>query len=163
MLLCGGIIILVIVFGIFPLNRYNASRAQAIRNIQNQINEQKELRQVYQIISKGSEKKETHALPNPSKVKLSRQDADKFQDSFQAEVAEAGMTAVSLIPDVKTTAVGSQNILYNATIKGEFANFRRLLIGLGSLPYIDRIDEISVKQNIDAMEFGLKISIALAN
>ena len=39
-------------------------------------------------------------------------------------------------------AGGSQYLLYNATIKGEFANFRKLLVGLGDLPYMDQIEEI---------------------
>jgi len=163
MLLCGAIIVLVIGLGIFPLNRYNSSRSQAIEKIEKQINEQKELAEVYQLIRKASEKKQIHDLPNPVRTRLSRQDADKFQDSFQTEVAKSGLTTVSLIPDVKTMAAESRNLLYHATIKGEFTNFRRLLIGLGALPYIERIDEINIKQNSDSMEFELKIWLALAN
>jgi len=56
----------------------------------------------------------------------------------------------------------SKSLLYNATVKGEFANFRRLLIGLGAVPFIDQIEEISIKQGRDNMEFKLKIWIALA-
>jgi Tfp pilus assembly protein PilO len=163
LVICGGIIILVVGLGIIPLYRYNSNRAQAVQNIQHQIDEQKELRQVYQLIRKASEKKEVHSLPNPAKAKLSNQDLDKFQNSFLAEVATSGMTTVSLMPDVKTMAVGSQSLLYNAAITGEFTNFRRLLIGLGALPYITQIEEINIEQTSDAMEFKLKIWIALAN
>lgn len=163
MLLCGAIIVLVVGLGIFPLSRYNSSRSQAVEKIEKQINEQKELAEVYQLIRKASEKKQIHDLPNPARTRLSRQDADKFQDSFQAEVAKSGLMTVSLIPDVKTMAAESRSLLYHATIKGEFAKFRGLLIGLGALPYVDRIDEINIKQNSDSMEFELKIWLALAN
>jgi len=37
-----------------------------------------------------------------------------------------------------------------------------LMIGLGSLPYIDRIGEINLEQSSDAMDFELKIWVALA-
>jgi Tfp pilus assembly protein PilO len=163
LILYGGIILLVVGLGILPLYSYNYNRSQAVKKIQNQIDEQKELGQIYQLIRKAAEKKEVHTLPNPAKAKLSSHDADKFQDSFRAEAAKSGMTTVSLMPDVKTIAGGSQSLLYNATITGEFANFRRLLVGLGALPYIDQIEEINIKQNSDSMEFTLKIWIALGN
>jgi len=59
-------------------------------------------------------------------------------------------------------AGGSQNLLYTAMLKGEFADFRKLMIGLGSLPYIDRIEGINMEQNSDSMDFELKIWVALA-
>jgi hypothetical protein len=36
------------------------------------------------------------------------------------------------------------------------------MIGLGSLPYIDRIEEINLEQGSDSMDFELKIWVALA-
>lgn len=162
-LLCGGIILLVVLLGIIPLYRYNYNRSQTIKKIQSQIDEQKELGQFYQFIRKDSEKKEVHNLPNPAKTKLSRQDVDKFENSFRAEADKSGMNTLSLMPDIKTMANGSQSLLYTATFKGAFTNFRRLLIGLGALPYIDQIDEINIKQGSDSMEYELKIWIALAN
>jgi len=37
LLICGGIIILIVLLGIIPLNRYNAKRSQEIKTVQNQI------------------------------------------------------------------------------------------------------------------------------
>jgi hypothetical protein len=163
LLICGGIIILVVLLGIIPLQRYNSNRSEEIKKIQNQIDEQKGLGGIYQLLRNTSEKKEVHALPDPAKTKLSRQDVDKFQDTFRAEAGRSGLMTISLMPDVKTVAGGSQNLLYNATIKGEFANFRKLLIKLGALSYINQIEEINIKQYSDSMEFRMKIWIALAN
>lgn len=162
-LICGGIIILIVLLGIIPLYRYNSNRSQEVKKIQNQIDEQKGLGGVYQLLRNASEKKEVQALPNPAKTKLPRQDVDKFQDTFRVEAVKAGLMTISLMPDVKSMAGGSQSLLYNATIKGEFVNFRRLLIGLGAVSYIDQIEEINIKQYNDSMEFRMKIWIALAN
>ena len=162
-LIYGGIIILIVLLGIIPFYQYNANLSQAVKNIQEQIKEKQELGQIYLLIQKTSGKKEVHALPNPAKTKLSRQDVDRFQDTFRTEAGESGLLTISLIPDVKTMASGSQNLLYNATMKGEFANFHKLLVKLGALSYIDQIEEINIKQDIDSMEFGLKIWIALAH
>ena len=78
------------------------------------------------------------------------------------EAAKAGINILSIIPDVKSMAAGSQSLLYTAILKGEFADFRKLMIGLGSLPYIDRIEEINLEQGSDSMDFELKIWVALA-
>jgi len=163
MLICGGIIILIILLGIIPLNHYNAKRSQEIKNVQGQIDEKKGLGQTYQFIQSIPKQKETHILPNPARTKLSRQDMEKFQDAFRAEGVQAGLMIISLMPDTKFLDSGSQSLLYNATVKGEFANFRKLLVGLGALPYVDQIEEIHLKQHNDAMECQLKIRIALAN
>lgn len=162
MIICGGILILVILLGIVPLHRYNVKRSETVESLQRQIDEQKELRQMHQLISQASLAKDDRMLPNPAKTKLPRQDMDEFQDSFRAEAAKSGINILSLMPDVKTMAGGSQSLLYTAMLKGEFANFRKLMIGLGSLPYIDRIEEINLEQSSDAMDFELKIWVALA-
>ena len=163
LLICGGIIILIVLLGIIPLNRYNAKRSQEIKTVQNQIVEKKGLGQTYQFIQSIPKQKETHILPNPAKTKLSRQDAEKFQDAFRVEAGRSNLMTISLMPETKSLDGGSQKLLYNATVKGEFANFRKLLVGLGSLPYIDQIEEINLKQYSDSMECKLKIWIALAN
>ena len=145
------------------LYRYNSTRAQNVKKIQTSIDEQKALGGIYQLLQTASEQKEEQTLPNPAKTKLSRQDVDQFQDTFRAEAGKSGMMTISLMPDMKSMVGGSQSILYNATIKGEFANFRKFLVSLGALPYIDQIEEINIKQYSDSMEFKLKIWIALAN
>ena len=68
---------------------------------------------------------------------------------------------VALSPDLSTLAGSSASFLHNVVLKGEFANFRKMLIGLGAVPYLDRIEEISILQNPDSMEFRMKIWIAL--
>lgn len=163
MLICGGIIILIVLLGIIPLNRYNAKRSQEIKTVQDQIEEKKGLGQTYQFIQSIPKPKETHILPNPVKTKLSRQDAEKFQDVFRVEAGRSNLVTISLMPDTKSLDGGSQSLLYNVTVKGEFANFRKLLVGLGALPYVDQIEEINLKQDSDSMECKLKIWIALAN
>ena len=78
MIICGGIILLIILLGILPLHRYNVKRSEAVAGIQAQIDEQKELRQIYQLISQASLKKDDRILPNPMKTKLSRQNMDEY-------------------------------------------------------------------------------------
>lgn len=162
-LICGGIIILIILLGIIPLYHFKSSRIQEAKKIQDQIEEQKELRTVYQLLDQASNKKESLILPNPAKEKLPRKDVVNFQDIFRREAARSGLVVIALIPDSKSTAGSSPHFIYNATMKGDFANFRKMLVGLGNLPYVDQIPEIALKQGSDSMEFKVKIWIALAN
>jgi hypothetical protein len=46
-------------------------------------------------------------------------------------------------------------------LKGEFADFRKMLIELGAVPYLDKIEEISYTQGTESMEFKMKVWIAL--
>jgi Tfp pilus assembly protein PilO len=162
MLICGGVIVLSCILLIIPFYRYNAGIAQETASLQHQIAEQKELAETYQLLKIAANKKQTYALPNPAGTKLSRQNVEKFPEIFRAEAEKSGLATASLFMDTKTMTGESKSLLYNATVKGEFANFRKLLIGLGAVPYIDQIEEISIKQDRDNMEFKLKIWIALA-
>ena len=163
LIIFGGIIIIVILIGVIPFHRYNANRNQEVESIQSQIAEQKEFQQIYKSLKNIAGTERVHKLPNPQKAKLPRLDVDKFQDVFRAEAKKSGLLTTSLMPDMKTITTGSSAILFNATTTGEFANFRELLLNLGALPYIDTIEEINIKQHEDAMEFKLKIWVALAN
>ncbi|MBP7232113.1 MAG: hypothetical protein KBA28_09285 [Syntrophaceae bacterium] len=162
-IICGGIIVIIILLGVLPFHRYNAARSNDVKSLQSQIDEQKQFQKAYQSLLGISKTEKTHKLPNPVKTKLPRMDVDKFQDIFQAEVKKSGLSTVSLIPDMKTISAGSPAILFNATTKGQFANFRELLIHLGALTYIDKVEGINIRQQQDSMEFKMKIWIALAN
>jgi hypothetical protein len=66
-------------------------------------------------------------------------------------------------PDLDTTAGSSKSISYNAVVRGKFENFRKMLIELAAVPYLERIEEISIQPQSDSMEFRLKIWIAVSN
>ncbi len=164
MTICGGIIVLIVLLVILPFYRYNSNRVQEIKKIKISIDEQKGLKQPYEMLKNESQKKENGMmLPNPVKTKLPRQDVEKFQSTFRAEAGKAGLMTLSMVPDIRSMAGGSHNLLYDVTLRGQFTNVRKLLIGLGAIPYIDQIEEISMRQFQDSMEIRMKIWIALTN
>lgn len=162
-LVCGGII-LIVVLALVSFHRYNTNRAQTVKKIQNQIDEQKALKPIYDSLIKVSEtRNDVFKLPNPKRTRLTRQELDKFQDAVRLIAGKSGLMNVLMLPDVKTVAGSTPNLLYNVAMKGELANFRRFFIELGALPYVDQIEEITIKQYADSMEFKLKIWVVLAN
>ena len=157
---CCGIIFL-FVLGVIFLYHYNSNLIQDNKKLKNQIEEQKELGPIYLSLLKIKNSKDLRVLPHPEKTTILRGEAGKFQDDFRKIAGNAGLMMVSLTPDLNTLAGSSSSLLHNVVLKGEFANFRKILIGLGSVPYLDRIEEISIQQYPDSMEFRMKIWIAL--
>jgi len=157
----SGIIFLFVLVGIFPLYHYNSNLIEKNKELKIQIEEQKEIRPIYLNLLNNINNKDVRVLPNPEKKTIPRGEAAKFQDDVRMIAGRAGLMTVSLTPDLSTLAGSSTSLLHNVVLKGEFANFRKMLIGLGAVPYLDRIEEISILQNSDSMEFRMKIWIAL--
>ncbi len=163
LIICGGIILLFLLVVIFPINRYQANRAGEVKKMEYQIEAQKELGPIYLTLLKTTENKNPRVLPNPPKTTIPRAESGKFQNALKVIAEKSGLRIVSSMPDLSTLTSSSQFLLYNAVLKGEFANFRKMLIGLGTLPYLDRIEEIRIQQNPDSMEFRIKIWIAIGS
>src|SRR4030066_2480116 len=99
MFVYGGIILLVVLLGIFPLYKYNDNNLNQIKKLDNQLIAQKELGPIYLTLLKTMEKKETRILPNPKKTTISREEAAQFQDVFKTITEKSHLRIVSLTPD----------------------------------------------------------------
>jgi hypothetical protein len=157
----SGIIFLFVLVGIIPLYHYNSNLLEENKKLKNQIEEQKELGPIYGNLLKTMKNKDLRVLPDPEKTTILRGETGKFQDDVRMIAGKAGLTMVSLKPDLSTLAGSSKSLLHDVILKGEFANFRKMLIGLGAVPYLDRIEEISILQYPDSLEFRMKIWIAI--
>lgn len=161
LIICSGIIVIFVLAVLFPLYRYTRNQAGDIKKINEQIEDRKVNGPIYLTLQKAMESKDFQALPNPKKTTINREEAAKFQNVFWVIAGQSGLRAISLTPDLSTTAGSSKFLLNNAVVKGEFVNFRKMLIALASIPYLDRIEEIRISQHSDSMEFRIKIWLAL--
>ncbi len=157
----SGIIFLVMLVGIIPLYHYNSNLNDENKKLKNQIEEQKEQKPIYLNLLKTLSNKDLRVLPNPEKQAIPRGEVGKIQDDFRNIAGRAGLMMVSNTPDLNSSAGSPSSLLYNVLLKGEFANLRKTLIGLGSVPYLDKIEEISIQQYPSYMEFKMKIWIAI--
>jgi len=162
LIICSGIVLLVLLVGIIPLYRSNINANNDIKKLQYQIEEQKGLGAIYTTLIKSIDNKELVVLPNPPKTALPLREANKFQEVFKDVAGKSGLMTVSLTPDLTSLANSSSYLLHNAVIKGEFVNLRKMLIGLSSISYVDKIEEIRIQQNSDTMEYKIKIWIAIS-
>lgn len=150
------VIVLLMLFLYYKIN----NQTKANDKLSYQIKEQQELKPLYAALNVMKNKDQLF-LPNPEKTSISRSEAGKFQDEFRMIARKSGLTVVSLIPDMNTSSGPSTSFLHNITLKGDFSGFRKMLKGLGALPYLDKIEEVGIQQQSDSMEFKMKIWVAV--
>jgi len=161
-LICLSGILFVVLAGVVPKQFSLARLDQKIKSIQFQIEEQKRLYPIYQDLQKKTQAGGSKILPLPVRSAFLRTQLDTIPMTFREIARKANLDMVSASPDLNSLSGESKLLLVNAVIRGNFFNFRKFLIGLGEVPYLERIEEIQIQQNEDTMEFKMKIWIVLA-
>jgi hypothetical protein len=157
-----GSLLLFILAVIVPVQRFVAGLDGRIKDIQYQVDEQKSLQPIYQALKTKSQTTAPSILPMPASGKLSRDLVSVVPSTIGRIVKNAAMETISISPDVNSLANQSRSLLMHAVIRGNFMSFRKFLIGVGELPYLERFEEIEIQQDPDFMEFRIKIRLALS-
>jgi len=163
LIICGGIIAIFLLVGLFPMYRYNIYQTGEIKKTKDQIEERKGNIPVYLNLQKEMESKDVYILPNPNKTTISREEAAKFPNVFRTITGKSGLVVVSLTPDSSNTVGSSKFVLHNAVLKGNFTDFRKMLIALSAIPYLDKIEDIRISQRADYMEYKIQIWLAIVS
>ena len=160
-LLCLSGVLFIVFTGIVP-NQFSLARLdQKIKSIQFQIEEQKSLYPLYQLLQKKSQTRDAKVLPAPARSPLPRTQLDTIPSTFRQIAQKANIDTVLVSPNLNSLGNDSRFILVDTVVRCDFLNFRKLLIGLGEIPYLESIEEIQIQQNEDTMEFKMKIWLAL--
>ena len=130
-------------------------------SVKQRIEEQKVLLPFYKTLQSASEQKDSTLLPLPEKSKLAQDKIDTLPVTLNAVVRMSGMTLISATPNVTALTGNAQLISVNLVLQGKFINFRKFLIHLGGIPYVDRIEEIVIQGKTDAKEYRLKLWVAI--
>ena len=162
LLICISGVLLIILAGIVPNSLTSANLDQKISSVQFQLEEQKTLYPIYQSLKAKFQKKISTVLPFPVGDKLSREKIESIPATFRDIAGGADMNIVSIVPDLNSPGTDRKFLLVDIALAGEFFDFRKFLIGLEALPYLEHIEELHVRQNQDVMEFKMKIWLALA-
>ena len=160
-LLCLIGILLFIFGGILPNSQTMAELTTKIAETQFRLEEQRTLSPFRKSLQDKSEKKESEILPLPAKGKLAQNKLDTLQTTFSTSARLSGMSLVSAVPNLNALTGDAQLLSVNVTIRGDFINFRKFLINIGGIPYMQQIEEIAIQQKQDGKEFRLKIWVAV--
>jgi hypothetical protein len=162
LLACISCVVLIVLAGIVPQELAVSRLDNKIASMQFQIGEQEKLQPYYQMLQTAPKSGRINLLPIPERRPLSRTKIDTVPSIIREEAQKAHIDMISASPDLSNLGNDNRVLLVNATLKGNFLNFRKFLIGLGGLSCLEGIEEIRIQQNEDSMEFRMKIWLAMA-
>jgi Tfp pilus assembly protein PilO len=154
-------ILLFILLGIFPAGKSLADLNARTTEVQYRIEEQKALVPLYQTLKGRSGKEDLKFLPLPAKVNLPHAKISTIAAVFGDAARSSGMSLVSASPQLSAMTGGAQTLPVNVTLLGDFMNFRKFLVTIGGIPYVQHVEEISIQEAPNAREFKLKIILAV--
>jgi len=155
--------ILIFLFGaILPAQRTLADMEADAVTIQYRLEEQQALAPLYQTLQEKIGKKESALLPLPEKGKLPRDMIGTLPMGIGAAVKTSGMTLVSAVPNLGALTGDAQFIPVDVVLRGDFFNFRKFLITLGGIPYVESIEEIVIQAKPDVKEYRMKLWVAVS-
>lgn len=158
-----GSLLLFMLVVILPLQGFRTGLDEQLNDIQNQLNEQKSLQPIYQSLKTKSQASAVGILPIPEGGKLSRDLISTAPSTIGRIAKNTSMKTMSISLDVNSLANQSRSLLMHAVIRGDFMNFRKFIIGIGELPYLEKLETIEIRQGPDSTtEFGIKIRLALS-
>ena len=158
----GIIVILLFIFaGIFPAKRSLAELDKQSAEVKQRIEEQQILAPFYQAIKTRVEQKDPESLPLPGKGKLALSMINTIHATFDKAARTSGVSLLSATPDLSGLGGNFQSLPVNVTLRGDFFKFRQFLINLGSIPYVQHIEEITIQKVPASREFRLKVLVAV--
>jgi len=160
LLICTLGILVFILIGPYMSERSLIKMDMEIKKLQIQREKQQLLYPFYQKLLKKLQI-EPKKLPSPPKSKFPRAKTDKISSIFSEILQKINLETISIIPDVKSIANGSNLFFVNLVVKGNFFDFRTFLIELGGNPYVQHIEEIKIQQVPGDKKLSLKIWLAL--
>jgi len=160
-IVCLTGILIFLIGGIIPAGMNMGKLLKQTSEIKFRIEEQKALAPIYQSLQGKIGQKESEILPLPAKGNLSLTMIDTIPAVLRTTANMSGISLVSAIPNLTDMTGDAQFLSVSAVLQGDFLKLREFLINLGSIPYVQHIEEISISQKPDTKEVAVKIWVAL--
>ena len=158
--ICVASILVFIVLIIVPSQKTAAELDTRIEELEKRNAEQSALTPVFYTLLAKAKAKNASQLPTTEKKKLARGDMKKISTQIHAIVQRNGLELEEIRPDLNSLRDNSGYLLMNLVIKGDFFDFRKLLIDLGAIPSLAHIQEMRIRSVEESREIKLKIWLA---
>jgi hypothetical protein len=96
-------------------------------------------------------------LPSPEKTKLTHGDINSISKVFQDIAVHHNLKLEEIKTDVSSVMEDSGYLMMRLRLSGNFYKFREFLVDLGSIPYLEHIEEISIRPVKTARELSIKL------
>ena len=159
--LCLIGVLIFILAGILPASRTLAEMDRQTAAARYRFEEQKTIAPFYSILKEREGKKESEVLPLPERGRLPQAKINTLPLNLSNAARMSGMSLVSATPNLKSLVGDAQFMAVSVVLRGSFADFRKFLINLGGLPYVERIEEITIQEKPGAREYRLTLWVAV--
>ena len=149
-----------VLLSIFPTYRAIIATDNRIGTLKKQVEEQDVLYPLFEDLVKKSKSDTPSQLPFPKKAKLSRDDTEDISAFFQQLARQNEFKVETIVPDMVSLTDGSGYLKLDTVLRGEFFKLRNLLLQLGEIPYLEKIESIQIRTVGDVKEIRLKLWIA---
>lgn len=159
-LMCvAGMLVFIFLF-ILPAQKTAAELDKKLEEKQSQIDRQKILKPVFERMLVKATAKSPTRLPTVEKAKLARGDMKKISTQIQTLIQRNNLMLKEISPDVNSSGERSGYLLIRLVVTGDFFNFRKFLLDLGSIPSMVHIQEIAIRSIEESRELKVKIWLA---
>jgi Tfp pilus assembly protein PilO len=158
---CVVVLTVFIYLVLAPRQKTIAELDKDITNIDNRIKQQEAFYPVYEGYKKQIELGSKRILPLPHKEGLLWDRAEGISIMFREAAMNSGLEMISAVPEVDSLADNRGILALRLNLKGDFLDLRKFLSELGTMPYLEGIEEIAIQSSARGKEFRLKVLLAL--
>ena len=145
---------------ILPSKETGAYLDQEIQNLKVRIEEQRILTPVFHSLLNRAKMKGPSDLPAPEPKKLTPEELNAISTEFKDSAGRHNLKLEEITTDDKSLMQESEYLQMRLRLSGDFFKIREFLIDLGSIPYLEHVEEINIKSTKTAKELRLKIWMA---
>jgi hypothetical protein len=155
-IVCFAAILLVVVLLVYPEGQRLQVQRKKIAGLETALKERRILRPFYINLNKKVNSKISGVISYPPMETLSRQNTSRIVSVCKKIARQNHLKLSAVVPSVD----GSDSMQVEVAFQGPFFHFRPLLLALGRLPYLKRIDHFTVQNIENGCEIKLKLDIA---
>ena len=156
LLICLLGILLFLMLGIVPNQRFLKELDGKIAETRTQIEERKMLITTHQTLKQRTRRQGARALPFPQKNGQNPAEVGKLTDTMKDLARRTNVEVVSIVPGLSSLEGNSKALVLDLVVRGAFRSFRLFLIALEGLPFLDYIEELNFQQNPAGLELRVK-------
>jgi hypothetical protein len=159
-LVCGAGLIAFIFMIILPSQKTSAELDRDIQKVNDQIEEQRILRPVFESLLKRAKQEDPTQLPTAPKFKLASGGINEITDVLREIARRNNLEIKDISTDVAALMKNTKDMLMQINLTGNFMQFRDFLLDLSAISALEQIEEIKIRAIEGTREYNLRIRMA---
>lgn len=158
--ICLLAIMLLLLFFIIPNQRASARLDMEIIQTRNNLEGQKILSPLFKDLTRQAQT-EPLELPFPERQALPRDNIAALGATFQDLAGQSMLVFGGMTPHVNTMRPEDGLMMVDVAVQGDFPDLRGFLVGLGALPYLDKVEQLHINGVQAVKQMDLKLWLAV--